>query len=490
MTTTASDSRAAVHNSIALLLSRVVVAAMGWVGSIIIARALSPDDWGMFSFVFGLLGLLSVVTDLGVGRVVLARLMDDDEHEVAQVAGSYIALRLTLGLLGYLVAIGYVTALGYPGQVIRATAVASVVVVLATPSHALSVLFQSTLRLTVVAVAEAMGQALQLACTVFAAVFAPQLLIFVLPFVANEVVQICWKLRAMRRGHAGPLPHRRAGTSRWRGMLVEAVPLTIGTALATLLSKVDILMLSRMDTFNSVGLYSVGYKFSDALNLISYAVAAPVLTLLVRTRAGDADAFRRHARETTLALALLAALAVTAFWASAQPLLTLLYGARFADATFSSRLLVAGSCLSMIAYVGFTVLVAAGHGRLYPLVGGVGLGLNVALNFVLIPRMSYNGSAVATIFTEFAVTVVIWSLVIRSVPVNRLFPLAQVLGLALATVAIVTASALVNDVVPWPVLPPVCVLATLVAAWVLKLPALRAAPSFLRSTLAARAKKQ
>lgn len=488
MTTTAENNRAALHNSIALLLSRVMVAAMGWAGSIVIARLLSPDDWGKFSFIFGLLGLLSIITDLGVGPVVLARLMDDDEREVASVAGSYVALRLALGVLGYLAAVGYVLALGYPTSVVRATAVAGVVVVLATPSHALSVLFQSRLRLTVVAVAEATGQAVQLTLTVLAAVFAPVLLAFILPFIANEVVKIWLKLRSVRRGSVGPVPSRTAGISRWRGMLIEAIPLTIGTALVTLLSKVDILMLSRLDTFDSVGLYSVGYKFSDALELISFAVATPVLTLLVRAWSTDSEEFRRRSRETTLVLALLASVAITGFWASAEPLLTILYGPRFGVSAFSSRLLVAGSGLSMISYVGFTVLVAAGRGRLYPVVGIIGLTLNVALNFVLIPRMSYNGAAIATVISESIVLVVMWVLLTRAVPVDRLFPLAQLLGMAIATGAIVAASTLVEGVVPWPFLAAACVAASLMAAWVLKVPAIRAVPSFAHTTLLNRRK--
>lgn len=486
MTTTAENNRAAVRNSIAMLGSRVVIAVMGWGGSIVIARMLAPDAWGQFSFVFGLLGLLSVITDLGVGPVVLARLMDADDREVAQVAGSYITLRLVLGLLGYFVALGYVLALSYPSEVVRATAVAGIVVVLATPSHALSVLFQSRLRMTVVAAAETAGQVVQLALTVLAAVFAPTLLIFVLPFVVNELVTIWLKLRSVRRGGSGPVPSWSAGSSRWRGMLVEAIPLTIGTALVTLLSRVDVVMLSRLDTFDAVGLYTVGYKFADALELVSLAVVTPVLTLLVHAWSKDNEEFRRRSRETVLALTVLAAVAITAFWASAQPLLTVLYGPRFEASTLSSRLLVTGSSLSMITYVGFTVLVAAGRGRLYPIVGVIGLALNIGLNLVLIPRRSFDGAAVATVITEAVVAVAIWVLITWSVPVDRLFPWAQVLGMVVVTVAIVAASTALEARIPWPALVPLCVLTTLGSAWALRLPAVVAAPAYARNAFLAR----
>ena len=71
--------RAAARSTAALLVSRAVVSLLGWAGSVVIARVLSPQDWGHWSFVFGLLGLLAVVTDLGVGRVVVARLVQDDD---------------------------------------------------------------------------------------------------------------------------------------------------------------------------------------------------------------------------------------------------------------------------------------------------------------------------------------------------------------------------------------------------------------------------
>lgn len=484
MTSTDEHNRAAVQNSIALLVSRVVIAAMGWTGSIVVARLLSPTDWGQFSFIFGLLGLLSIVTDLGVGRIIVARLLVEDRREVSLVASSYIVLRLVLGLAGYAAAIGYVFALGYPVSVLRATSVAGLVVVVATPSHALTVLFQSRLKLTVVAVAESLGQLVQLVLTVLAAVLAPTLLIFVIPLVLNEVVTIGWKLRSVRRGDAGPLPARRIELSRWRGMLIDAIPLTIGTALSTLLSKVDILLLSRLDTFNSVGLYTVGYKFADVLDVVSFAVMSPVLTLLVRAWPGDLPEFRHRCRESALALALLGSVSVAAFWASAEPILTLMYGHRFSEATFASRMLLAGAAISMLSYLGFTVLVAAGRGRLYPWVGAVGLALNVGLNFLLIPRLSYDGAAVATVATEGAVFLVMWVFVARGVDVNGLLPLLQLLGMLVATTAIIAAGEGLAGILPWPLVVVFSVLAVFGAGWVLRLPVIRAAPAFVRSAYA------
>lgn len=477
---TEESGRAAARNSAAILLGRLLVAALGWAGSVLIARKLSPEDWGQFAFVFGLLGLLSVVTDLGVGRVVLARLMDSKPDEVSRLASSFIALRMTLGVIGYLVALAYVTAMGYPGSVIRATALAGLVVVIATPSHALSVLFQSTLRLTLVAVAEVAAQLVQLGLTIAAALFAPVLLVFVLPAVINELVSLGIKIAGVRRGHGGPRPSRGRHLGLWRSMLIEAVPLTIGTALVTVLTKLDVLILSRLDTFESVGLYSVGYKFSDVLVVVGMAVTMPVTTLLVRAWPEDPETFRRRVRVASLTLGLLAGVAIASFWASAGPVLTLLYGERFGAAAPTARLLVAGGSIAMLSQLGFMVLVSAGRQRVYPWLGLAGLVVNVGLNLLLIPAMSYYGAAIATIATEGLLTVLVWVVVVKSIPVRRLVPGRQLCGLMLLTVAVSAASELLAHWVAWPAVALVCVCVLPLAAHLLRLTGELNLPGLLR----------
>lgn len=432
----ASDPKAAARATAAVLVSRVVVAALGWVGSVVVARSLSPEGWGQFSFVFALLGLMSVVTDLGVGRVVLARLMDDDADEIRRTASSFLALRVALGLLGYVLAVGYVAVLRYPGEVILATAVGGLVVVFATPSHALSVLYQSRHRLLLVAVAESVGQVLQLGLTVLAAVFAPSLLIFVLPAVANEIFKLVTKGFGIRNRSLGLKPSRHIEFHRWIPYLREAIPLAIGFALTVAMLKIDVLMLSVLDSFDSVGLYSIGYKFSDMIDTFALAAVAPVSTLLIASWPHDPGTFRARSRSAAALFAVFGAMAVAAFWPSAEPLIGLLYGDRFVESADAARLLVLGAALMSLVVLGIFMLASAGMQRHYPAVALFGLAINVGMNLVLIPRYSYDGAAISTIVTIAITLVLLWVVIARSMPIAGLLPVKS-----LAVLAVVTAAA-------------------------------------------------
>ncbi|WP_072802550.1 flippase [Rhodococcoides yunnanense] len=433
----AADPKAAARATAAVLASRVVVAALGWIGSVVVARSLSPDGWGQFSFVFALLGLMSVVTDLGVGRVVLARLMDNDPEEIGRTASSFLALRTALGLVGYALAVGYVALLRYPSEVVLATAVGGLVVVFATPSHALSVLYQSRHRLLGVAIAESLGQVVQLGLTVLAAVYAPTLLWFVLPAVANEIFKLVTKGFGIRSRTLGLRPSRHIEFRRWGPYLREAIPLAIGFALTVAMLKIDVLMLSLLDSFDAVGLYSIGYKFSDMMDTFALAAVAPVSTLLIASWPHDLATFRTRSRSAAALFALFGAMAVAAFWPSAEPLIRLLYGDRFEEGSNAARLLVLGAALMSLVLLGIFMLASAGMQRHYPMVAVFGLALNVGLNLILIPRLSYNGAAISTVATIGTTVVLLWVVIARSMPIEGLLPVRSILALSVIT-ALVT----------------------------------------------------
>lgn len=466
----ASDGRAAARATAAMLASRLVIAALGWTGSVIIARILSPEAWGHYTFVFALLGLMAIFTDLGVGRAVMAQLIVDDPEEVARTSSAFIALRVLLGLGGYVIALAYVVVLQYPGDVIRATALAGLVIVFATPGHALTVVYQSRHRLVLSAIAESVGQALQLAITIAAAIVAPYLLIFVLAPVLNEVLALSTKTVGILRRDGGLRPSRHIEAARWRSMLLDAAPLAIGFALTIALQKVDMLLLSVLDTFDAVGIYGIGYKFSDILDTFVLAAAGPIATLLVAAWPHEPGVFRQKCRTAAAALGTGGALAVAAFWPSAPQVIGLLYGDRFVVGAFAARLLVLGASLTALIVLGIYLLASAGRARSYPLVALGGLVLNIVLNLVLIPHLSYDGAAIATVATLGAVLVVLWVVIIRTVPIIGMLPLGTLVTLAVVCAAVCAGGTVLTRWVPWPI---VSVMTALIVA-VVALPLLRA----------------
>jgi O-antigen/teichoic acid export membrane protein len=216
----------------------------------------------------------------------------------------------------------------------------------------------------------------------------------------------------------------------WKEMLVEAVPLSIGFGIVTLLSKVDVLMLGKLDTFASVGFYSIAYKFADLVAYGVLAVTTPVATLLVAAWPHFTDEFRSRTRAAMVAVALLTTLAAVALWGPAEPVVALLYGERFGEAGNAMRWLLVGAVFSGLTQMVLVVLVAANRQRRYPWIALAALAVNIGLNAALIPRLSYDGAAYATVVTEVVMLAAMWILMVRTVPVRGLMPVGQLAMIA------------------------------------------------------------
>lgn len=434
-----------ISSSGSLLASRLVVAALGWAGTVLIVRTLTPSDWGRFAFIFSFLGLISVITDLGVGRVILAGLLDpatDREH----LAGAYVTLRLTMGLIGYVIAVGFVSLAGYPTKVIFGTMVAGLVLVLATPSHGFTAVFQAGKRLRSVAVAETAGQFSQLGLTVAIVTAGGTLVWLTAPAVAFEVVALVYKLRHLPEGIR---PRYRVDWPLWKRLLREAVPLAVGTILGSAFNRIDVVMLSRLDTFTATGIYSIAYKFADVVQFVAIALTTAALPALVSARPAQPVTFHRTFSKTFLLSFVAGALIIAEFVLFARPVITALYGHRYGVGANATKLVVVGEVAHFFSALAFVTLIAAGRNRLYPIVALGGLALNVGLNLWLIPAHSFGGAAIATLVTEAAVAGVLLTLTLR-VEGTRPLPLAAAARGLIAMVVAVAVGAGVHRIAAWP----------------------------------------
>ena len=431
-----------VANAASLMVSRVAVATMGWFGTLLIVHHLSVANWGRFSFVFGLLGLMSVVTNMANPRIVFRQLANDD----GRVAGTYVLLRLTLGLFAYVVALSFVIVGHYPPVVLRATAIAGMAVVLGNSSSGYDVIFQFRLELSKIAVAAALGQAAQLGLTIALALMHSSLVIFTIPAVLCEVVALAWKLYSLPKH---PALHYGFMWSQWLELIKLSIPLALGNALATVYYSLDTVMLSKMQTFRAVAIYGISYKFAGIVAIVGTATVPALFPILVKYWPEEAQRFRAVIVRTVRLLLVIGVLVTLEFTIFAAKAIGLLYGHHYTVGANAARLVVASECVGFFVGLAVATLISMNRNVIYPLATLVGLVLNVGLNLWVIPRWSYMGAAWATLVTEIAVLLSLWVPMTRAAG-SHLVEVGAVAKVLLCGAAAVAAALGVWRVVPWP----------------------------------------
>jgi O-antigen/teichoic acid export membrane protein len=179
----------------------------------------------------------------------------------------------------------------------------------------------------------------------------------------------------------------------------DVLPIGLGIVLSALYFRIDVFLVELWRGTPAVALYNAVFRLIEALRLFPAAVLAVTLPVLVR-----AGTWRPLAR-VSLAVTLFAAAATAVLWIVAPLLIPTLYGAEYVAAVPTFRILTLSFPLLSLNYALTHQLIAWSGERWYAATCGAALLVNIGLNAQLVPALSIDGAAWATLGTEVFLTV-------------------------------------------------------------------------------------
>jgi O-antigen/teichoic acid export membrane protein len=179
----------------------------------------------------------------------------------------------------------------------------------------------------------------------------------------------------------------------------DVAPVGAGILLSALYFRIDVFLLEAWQGTETVGLYNAVFRLVEALRLFPAALLAVTLPRLV----GAANP--RPLLRVATALTSFGVLVAAALWITADRLVPALYGHSFAAAVRALQVLALSFPLMSLNYALTYQLIGWNGHRAYAALCLAALCFNVVLNARLIPAMSLNGAAWSTLATEALLTV-------------------------------------------------------------------------------------
>ena len=414
--------------------------------TIVAARRLSPESFGVFSLGSTLGWIVAVVSDCGI-QLHLARAVARHPANAARLLHGWLRVRLwtatgAVAIVAIGLAAGWRTASATPIAVLAVVYACSGLIEL------LHYFYRGLSRSDVESSLTLWQRGATLGCGLIALAWKPDVTLLASAMLIPVVVTLAISLRiaarlstgrpeglhydshradydSHRAGYdshrAGYDSHRAGYDSRSADLQVrlstvfrrDVWPIGAGIVLSALYFRIDVFLVQLWSGTESVALYNAVFRLVEALRLFPAAVLAVVLPSLVR--AGDLRPLTRMAVPITgFAIASAAVLWVAAGW-----LIPFLYGAPYAPAVPAFRVLLLSFPLLSLNFALTHQLVGWDGQRAYAGLCALALVINVALNARLIPRWSIEGAAWATLGTEIFLTVgcgiALWS---RRAPVQ------------------------------------------------------------------------
>lgn len=383
-------------NTMVRVGGRTFVSIAKFVGYILIVRFYGPDWFGQFSVIIALLSFSEILLDFGYNDIVVREVCQQPEKrhrflsalacsKLLQIVAAYALLAILL------------LALRYPREIMVAGLIAGLELIFLGGVMVYRVVFQADMQMENDALGEVVCSSIFLCSLVW---ICTRGLGLPAMFVAYVLSRAVYALMAYGLG-------RRAfdlRSSRWEPKemgtkFMTALPFGLSAFMAIIFNNQDIVMLSKMDTLHSVGLYSVAYRFVHPLVIIATALMAGLFPILSSYWGCRMDELRRLYQMGIDVSAVMAGMAFCFLQASSGFLIGL-WGDAVMEATLALRVLawaVAAFFISSMVAPMYIVVGKRWMALFFCCIGVIG---NFLLNWILIPRYSYVGAAIATIATE------------------------------------------------------------------------------------------
>jgi len=420
-----SQARARILKSGGWLLSRQIINMLNTlVLSVLIARHLGPEGFGVLSYAVSLVALVAPLTTLGLRNLSLREYaMKSAGRE--EILGTVTLLRLAGTVLS--VAIVYGVASRFP---IDHAHIAIFCAVLAGAG-----LFKTVDTIQEYFIADQNPRPFVIYSVVILLTFSllkialilmgQSVNAFILANAGQTVAQSFGVVLAYRRYTGAPL-NLRVDLRRGLRYLRQGFPLMLGALSAVIYLKIDILFLSYMVGKEVTGVYSVAARLSEAWYMLPAMLALAAFPRMVELRTTAPNRYAKRMQDAMDAFAAFGTLvAVTSiFWAA--PLIALLFGPAYAGATVILQLYVWVGIVVATRSLIHKWLLAEGLFWGSAIIHVTGAIVNVVLNLLLIPIYGGEGAAVATVISYAAAPLVLAPLVpgIRPVAIMQIKAIA------------------------------------------------------------------
>ncbi len=363
----------------------------------VIARYLGVEGYGKFSLIFVILSFFTILTDFGLNDIVVRELSKDKSRIPRTVSDLYL-FKFLLGLGAIGLSILFIFIFNYSIEIRSLFVWASLSLLMMSWSSIGTILFRVNLWMERSAIAN-MAKDVVLLFSVYGVIYLKEdLLHLIWASLLAHLVNFGFNFFLMRDAMRGPLAPR--DLTLWRKVIRSAFPLGLAYLAVTLYAGIDTVLLDWMVGERAVGYYNAAYKFIYQAIVLPVAFVNSLFPFMSKYCLTDQEKLKilfQKAYDSMVLIAIPFGVAVTI---TAPKLILLIYGDQYTPSILALQILIWAVVLMFQTIIFGYMMVALDQQRKSLVIDLCALGVNIGLNLILIPSMSFIGASITTVVTE------------------------------------------------------------------------------------------
>ncbi len=390
------------RNSSLLMGSHILGKLLFFFTVIILTRLLGVEGFGKFNFSLSFVLIFTVFADLGVNAFMIREVARKKELAALYFRNALL-LRVILGAVVYGVIVLTASLAGYPEDIAELVRLIALYGIAESFNGFISAYLRSFERMEYEAFLNVFMKTALLLSVLFAGSQGWGLAGIGLVYVAVSFMRLVFGMVIVfSRGFISPGEFLSGKTDiRFiRSMLSRAWPFAVISVLGVIYYRIDSVMLQSMKGSMAVGWYGAAHRVTGALNFIPEMFAAslyPVFSRFFIESREKLETAYPMAFEFLLILGLPLAAGVMVL---SEEITLFLYGQDFLESAAALRILSWTLLAVFLSYITGTALNSLNRQKTLTKISAFCVILNIALNFILIPRYGFPGAALTTLVTS------------------------------------------------------------------------------------------
>jgi O-antigen/teichoic acid export membrane protein len=395
-------------------IARVFTMAFSLVTTIISARLLGPEPFGVLTYTLSIVGIFTIFAGLGI-ELTLFRELTANKNKREEILGSAVALRFITGLIafaGVLVTLLFLQEDAYTEGIIFILSFS-----LITPTALLlSYDFLKDSEAKYVAVTQIITMLISNSMKIAVIYFFHSISLFAAILVIENLISGTLYVAQIKIIKKRTL--RLKFSKKYLFLLLSvSAPLVLFSAFSEIYARIDQIMLRNYLDIKAVGLYGVAVKLTELWYVVPNVLAGALFPALVNSHTNPLE-YKKRLRIFIFTLATLSITISGIIFFSRNSIIHLIYGEEFAAAAPILGIYILslfGSFLSIILYQDLFLIQRSFAIVFIPFATAA---INITLNIILIPLKGSAGAALATVISYNLIPIFYWMLSKRRIKEN------------------------------------------------------------------------
>lgn len=392
-----SNVRNISKNFIVLSLSQVLSTGLSLVLVILITRFIGDEGYGKLSFAISLAAILTILNPLGLDSL-MTREVARHKDTASKYLGNILMIEILLSLLPFIFISIAVSAMQFPQDTITLIYIFGGYNIINIFSNVMRSIFRAYEKMEYIALLSLISNVIIVTASSIIILLGYNLVAIACIYLAAGIIDLLLTFYITFKHFVRPKIEM--DFAFWRQIIPSAIPFAIIALIVTTYTQIDIIILRAIQDDATVGWYKAATALVYAFSGIPAILSTAIYPVMSRFHVSSKESLKLTIQKSARYLLILSVPITIGIMLLAEPIITIFYGVDFIPAVPALRVLAFYVPFCFLNIILGTMLYSVNKQktRLYCYLFSTLA--RIALNILLIYKLSLTGAAVAIVASE------------------------------------------------------------------------------------------